>query len=90
MFGELKLSAKGVDTTSSSAQSLPSGAYDKVVAAEGLKIPVEIRDMVASTVGVGPVKCEGLYKSSTSIVGTIPALGKTATFANTNKVTLSS
>lgn len=90
MFGELKLSVKGVDITSSSAQSLPSGAYDKIAEAVKLGIPVELRDLVSSTTSLGPVKLEGIYKSSTSYIGTIAAVGLVATFANTNKVTLSS
>lgn len=89
MNGYANVSFKDVDTTSGSAQTITADAEKTIRYAEAQQIPVQIRDMVASTVGIGVVSMEGLYKSSTNIVGTIPALGKTAT-VGAGKVTLAS
>ena len=90
MYGKANISLPGIDTTSTSAQTVPGGTFSKVKFALEQKIPLEITDMVASTVGVGAVRCEGLYKSSSDIVGTIPGAGLTATFKSTEKVQFSS
>lgn len=89
MNGYANVSFKSVDTTSGSAQTITAEAEKTIRYAEGMKIPVQIRDMVASSIGVGVVTMEGMYKSSTNIVGKIPAIGKTAT-VGAGKVTLSS
>ena len=89
MNGYANVSFKSVDTTSGSAQTITAEAEKIIRYAEGMKIPVQIRDMVASSIGVGVVTMEGMHKSSTNIVGTIPALGKTATVGG-GKVTLAS
>lgn len=89
MNGYANVSFKSVDTTSGSAQTITADAEKAIRYAEAQQIPVQIRDMVASTVGIGVVSLEGLHKSSTNIVGTIPALGKTAT-VGAGKVTLAS
>lgn len=89
MNGYANVSFKSVDTTSGSAQTITSDAEKTIRYAEAQQIPVQIRDMVASTVGIGVVSLEGLHKSSTNVVGTIPALGKTATVGG-GKVTLAS
>ena len=89
MNGYANVSFKSVDTTSGSAQTITADAEKTIRYAEGMKIPVQIRDMVASSVGVGVVTMEALHKSSTNVVGTIPALGKTATVGG-GKVTLAS
>lgn len=89
MNGYANVSFKSVDTTSGSAQTITAEAEKTIRYAERMKIPVQIRDMVASSIGVGVVTMEGMYKSSTNIVGSIPAIGKTAT-VGAGKVTLSS
>lgn len=89
MYGYANVSFKDVDTTSGSAQTITADAEKAIRYAEAQQIPVQIRDMVASTVGIGVVSMEGLHKSSTNIVGTIPTLGKTATVGS-GKVTLTS
>lgn len=89
MNGYANVSFKSVDTTSGSAQNITADAEKTIRYAEAQQIPVQIKDMVASTVGIGPFTMEGLHKSSTNIVGTIPALGKTATVGG-GKVTLTS
>ena len=85
MNGYANVSFKDVDTTSGSAQTITADAEKTIRYAEAQQIPVQIRDMV----GIGVVSMEGLHKSSTNIVGTIPALGKTAT-VGAGKVTLAS
>ena len=90
MYGKSNISLPGVDITSSSAQTIPGDVFAKVKFAEDQTIPVEITDMVASSIGIGAVRCEGLYKSSSDIVGTIPGVGLTATFKSANTVTFSS
>lgn len=90
MYGKANISLPGIDVTSTSPQNVPVGTFEKVKFAEVQTIPVEITDMVASTVGVGAVRCEGLYKSSSDIVGSIPGCGITATFKSTEKVQFSS
>ena len=89
MNGYANVSFKSVDTTSGSAQTITADAEKTIRYAEAQQIPVQIRDMVASTVGIGVVSMKGLHKSSNNIVGTIPALGKTAT-VGAGKVTLAS
>lgn len=89
MNGYANVSFKGVDTTSGSAQTITAEAEKAIRFAEVEQIPVQIRDMVASSIGVGVVTMEGMYKSSTNVVGSIPAIGKTATVGS-GKVTLSS
>lgn len=79
-----------VDITSLSAQSVPAGTFKKVKYALENRIPLEIKGMKSSTTDIGAVRCEGLYESSSDIVGSIPAEGKTATFKSTEKVTFSS
>lgn len=89
MYGYANVSFKGVDTTSGSAQTITADAEKAIRYAEVEQIPVQIRDMMASSIGVGVVTMEGMYKSSTNVVGSIPAIGKTATVGG-GKVTLSS
>lgn len=89
MNGYANVSFKSVDTTSGSAQNITADAEKAIRYAEAQQIPVQIRDMVASTVGIGVVTLEGMHKSSTNIVGNIPAIGKNATVGG-GKVTLTS
>lgn len=89
MYGKANISLPGVDITSSSAQTISAEAEKKFAFAENQKIPVSLNDMVASSIGVGPASMESIYKSGSSIVGKVPAIGKTATVAS-GKITFSS
>lgn len=89
MYGKANISLPGVDITSSSAQTISAEAAKKFAFAENQKIPVSLNDMVASSIGVGPASMESIYKSGSSIVGQVPAIGKTATVAS-GKITFSS
>ena len=90
MEGKAYISLPGVDVTSVSLQNMPAGTFKTIKYAEEKKIPLEVKDMVASSVGIGAMSCEGLYKSSSNIVGIIPAKGLSATFTSGDKVTLAS
>ena len=86
MFGKAHVSFPGVDVTSGSAQDIPAAAEKAINYAYDQKIPVELHDMVASSIGVGAVSMEGIYKSGSSIIGKCPAIGADATIAS-GKVT---
>lgn len=79
-----------VDITSLSAQNMPKGSFEKISYALKNRIPLEIKGMKSSATPIGAMRCEGLYESSSNIVGAVPGAGLTATFTSADKVTFSS
>lgn len=75
MFGKANCSFKGVDTLVSDPQDI--SVYDEKAFnfAGEQKIPVEIKDMVASSVGVGSVLVDSIHEDNGAMVGSCPSLG---------------
>lgn len=89
MYGIANVDFKGVDTTSASAQTITSDAEKTIKFAQEQTIPVSIHGLVASTVGLGTVGMEAIYKDGSAVKGYIPAINKNASVSS-GKVTFSS
>lgn len=75
MYGKANCSFKGVDITSGDPQDI--SVYDEKAFnfAGEQKISVEIKDMVASSVGVGSVIVDGIHEDNGAMVGICPSIG---------------
>lgn len=89
MYGKANCSFKGVDITVSDPQNI--SVYDEKAFnfAGEQKIAVEIKDMVASTVGIGSVLVDGVHEDNGAMVGYADTLNLTISVAE-GKATISS
>ena len=88
MYGYANIDATGVDITSGSAQTAPKGIFKAAKFAHEQKIPVELHNMVASSIGIGPLTLEAISEDSGDIKGIAPALAATVTITDEDKVTI--
>lgn len=69
MYGVAHIHLPGVNINSSSEQTITPEAEKQFRAAASLQIPVEIHDMMASSIGVGAVRANAVHEYGDSIVG---------------------
>lgn len=89
MYGKANCSFKGVDITISDPQDISKYDEKAFNYAGEQKIPVEIKDMVASTVGVGSVLVDAIHEDNGAMVGICPSINASITVAE-GKATISS
>lgn len=89
MYGKANCSFKGVDISVSDPQDI--SVYDEKAFnfAGEQKIAVEIKDMVASTVGIGSVLVDGVHEDNGAMVGYADTLNLTISVEE-GKATISS